>query len=89
MLKLMNVPKDTTPEMAAEYRKRLMALSPERRVLMAFDVFDTARAFARAGILKDGPLPESEVRCQLFLRFYGRDFGEEEKTKILAHLRAV
>jgi hypothetical protein len=80
---------DTTPEMAAEYRRRLMALSPERRVLMAFDMFDTARAFARGGILKDGPLPESEVRCQLFLRFYGRDFSEDEKVKILAYLRSI
>jgi len=79
---------DTTPDIAAEYHRRLMALSPARRLAMACDMFTTAKAFARAGILKDGPHPESEVRCRMFLHFYGNDFSEEEKAKILAHIRA-
>jgi hypothetical protein len=80
---------DTTPEMAELYHRLLMELPPARRLAMACDMFTTARAFARAGILRDGPLPESEVRCRLFLHFYGSDFTEQEKTKILASLRSA
>ena len=77
---------DTTPEMAALYHRLLTELPPARRVAMACDMFTAARALARAGILRDGPLSESEIRCHLFLRFYANDFSEEEKTKILASL---
>jgi len=78
---------DTTPEMAELYHRLLMELPPARRLAMACDMFTAAKAFARAGILKDGPLPESEVRCRLFLRFYGNDFSEEDKVHILVSLR--
>ena len=72
--------------MADEYRKRIMALSPERRLAMACSMFQTAKSLARAGILQSGPLPESEVRRQLFLRFYGSEFTIEERARILASL---
>jgi hypothetical protein len=75
--------------MAELYHRLLMELPPARRLAMACDMFTTAKAFARAGILRDGPLPESEIRCRLFLRFYGNDFSEEERAKILAELRAA
>lgn len=78
---------DTTPEVAEDLRRRILALSPGRRLAMACEMFQTAKALARAGILQHGPLPESEVRCQLFLRFYGNDFNEEQRTKILEALR--
>jgi len=77
---------DTDPVVAAEYRRMLMALSPGQRVAMACSMFQTAKALARAGILQNGPLPESEVRRQLFLRFYGREFTEEQRDSILAAL---
>jgi len=77
---------DTSPDMVAEYRRRIMALSPERRLAMACEMFQTAKALARAGILQNGPLPECEVRRQLFLRFYGSEFDEEERARILASL---
>ena len=80
---------DTTPAVAAEYRRRLMALTPGQRVAMACDMFDTAKALARAGILKNGPLPEAELRVRLFLRFYGNDFSTAECARIVEHLRTV
>lgn len=78
---------DTTPAAAAEFHKRIMALAPGRRMAMACEMFGTAKALARASILQHGPLPESEVRCQLFLRFYGHDFDEPERARILEYLR--
>jgi hypothetical protein len=66
-----------------------MALPPGRRVAMACEMFQTAKALARAGILQNGPLPEVEIRCRLFLQFYGSDFSAEDRTRILESLRAV
>ena len=34
--------KDTTPEAEAEYSRRIMAKSPEERLIMACDMFSTA-----------------------------------------------
>jgi hypothetical protein len=64
----------------------LMALPPGKRLAMAFNLFQTAKALARADILRAGPLPECEVRRQLFLRFYGCEFQAEERARILASL---
>ena len=47
-----------------------------------------ARTPVRAAILKDGPLPETEVRRQLLLRFYGHDFSEAERLRILEPIGA-
>ena len=78
--------RDTDPAVAAEYRRMLLPLAPGRRMAMACAMFQTAKAMARAGNLSNGPLPESEVRRQLFLRFYGRDFSPEERDRILGAL---
>ena len=81
--------RDTTPAMEAEYNRRIMALSPGRRMAIACEMFGTAKALARASILHDGPKPEHEVRRQLFLHFYGDDFSEAERARILDYLAAT
>jgi len=77
---------DTPEHIALEYRKRLMALSPATRIAMACDMFGTAKALARANLIQVGVTDEREIRRQLFLRFYGSEFSESQKAKILAHL---
>ena len=73
--------------MEAEYNRRIMALSPGRRMAMACEMFGTAKTLARARLRAEGVRDEAEMRCRMFLRFYGDDFSEAEKSKILAHLR--
>jgi hypothetical protein len=87
--------RDTTPEAAAFYRERMLALTPAARLAMAARMFSTARAFALAGIRleseRSGPGVDHEpavVRELLFLRLYGREFNPPELERILARLRA-
>lgn len=71
-------------EIEARFRKLMLARSPEERLAMACDMFATAKALVRAGIVKEvglkGPI---QMRERLFLRLYGKDLPETEKAKIL------
>ena len=59
--------------------------TPSQRVEMACGMFESARELARAGIiLQHGAEGEAHMRKYLFLRFYGEDFDEEKKRRILA-----
>ncbi|HMW03675.1 MAG TPA: hypothetical protein PK079_25415 [Leptospiraceae bacterium] len=69
------------------YQDKIMSFSPIERFYMAFDMLDTAKALALASLPKD--LSKEEVRVQMFLRFYGNDFSEIEKEKIISHLRNI
>ena len=81
--------RDTTPAMEAEYNRRIMALSPGRRMAMACEMFGTAKALARAGLRAEGVRDEVDMRRRIFLRFYGDDFSEAERARILDYLAAT
>ncbi len=73
---------DTSPE-AKKIQDELFAkLSGEERLLMGLEMFGTARKIVLSSFPPD--LTENEIRKRLFLRFYGNDFSEGEKKKILA-----
>ncbi len=66
-----------------QFRKLLMDRSPTQRLAMASRMFATARSLVCAGLLREhGSLDPNDLREHLFLRFYGRDFGETEMAKI-------
>jgi hypothetical protein len=81
-------PADTSPEMAALYRRLLMERSPAERLRMACDMFGDARAIVRAGVMMSGVTDPTEIKVQTFLRFYGRDLDEEMCHEIVRRLRA-
>ena len=65
--------------------KKVMALTPSERVEMSCRMFEAARDLARAEIiLQYGAEGEAHMRKYLFLRFYGEDFDDEKKRRILA-----
>jgi hypothetical protein len=80
--------KDTSDAMEQRYREMLMSRSGEERVLMAFAMFDFARAIMRGSLEKQFPDPV-ELKTQMFLRMYGQDFPAEQLEKIVAWLRRV
>ena len=45
------------------------------------------KTLARAGLRAEGIRDGAEMRCRIFLRFYGDDFSESQKAKICAYLR--
>ena len=78
---------DTSPEMMARYHQMLMQQSPERRLQMGCSMFDTAKQIVRSSILEKSPaISSSDLKKSIFLRFYGQEFKEGQKEKILALL---
>ncbi|RPI73736.1 MAG: hypothetical protein EHM47_05445 [Ignavibacteriales bacterium] len=78
---------DTRPEAKKIQDKLFARLSGEERLLMGLEMYETARKIVLASFPRD--LPENEIRKRLFLRFYGIDFSEEEKKKILKRMDEI
>jgi len=79
---------DTSEEMEKRYHAMLMQLSGEERLKMGCSMYDAARAIVRSSILNENPgLTEGELKERIFLRFYGLDFSESQKQKIIAGLK--
>lgn len=60
---------DTSPEITAMVRHRLMALSGAERFRMGAEMFEAARRMVLASLPTD--LSETELKQQLFERIYG------------------
>ena len=81
---------DTRPEIAEKYRQMLLSRSGEERLRMGSSMNATARALIRASVrAKDPQASPATLRRALFLRFYGHEFGAEERERILARLGRV
>jgi hypothetical protein len=78
---------DTPPEVERLYREMLMQRSNEERFIMGVRMCDAARAIVMASLPKD--LSESEIRVQLFLRYYCTDFDEITRQRIIEHLTSA
>jgi len=67
----------------ANFARLLMDRTPAQRLVMASEMFATAKSLACAGILAThGSLTHDALREHLFLRLYGKEFGETERTAI-------
>jgi len=75
---------DTTPEVKKIQDRLFAKLSGEERLLMGLEMFETARKIVLSSFPEN--LPENEIRKRQFLRFYGSDFSDEEKEKILKRM---
>lgn len=79
---------DTSPEMEKRYHALLMQRSGEERLKMGCSMFDAAKEIVKSSILNESPgLTASELKEKIFLRFYGLDFSEAQKQRIIAGLK--
>lgn len=79
---------DTPPDVRAALTMMFMQRSESERAMMAFEMFDMARALMTADIRARNPgIAESELRVQIFERTYGNDFGEAARAVIVARIR--
>ena len=79
---------DTSDRMEKEYAAILMRRSGQERLKMGCSMYDMAKEMVRNSILNDNPeLTEGELKEKIFLRFYGLDFSQSQKRKIMASLR--
>ena len=75
---------DTDPAVASRLRKLMMERTGEERLLMGCSMFDAAKRIAEAAIRdRDPQVTPQEMRREIFRRFYGLEFGEPEREKIL------
>lgn len=76
---------DTPPEMDERYRAMLLNLTGEERLIMGCAMRDTARAMVEASLREHDPNATVEtIRKGVFLRFYGHEFDDRTRDKILA-----
>jgi hypothetical protein len=69
--------KDTSEKMERIYNEMMMKRTPEERVKMCFSMLNTARRIVLSTI-ED----KKNWRKEMFLRFYGDDFTQDQKEKI-------
>ena len=81
---------DTPPAIEARYRAMLLQRSGEERLRMGASMYATARSLVIASILEADPTASpAAVRQALFLRFYGHEFDEAVRARILARIAAA
>ena len=76
--------KDTSVDIKIRFQNMIMKRSPEERLFMGSSMFDTAKQIVKSSIMEQYPkiLPR-EMKQKIFLRFYGAEFSEVDKIKIL------
>jgi len=72
---------DTTPAIEKKLNQIYFDKSGEERLLIALKMFETARDIVLSSL--PGSLSNKELRKELFLRFYGNEFDENYKEKII------
>ena len=73
---------DTTPEIESRLDEIYERKSGEEKLLICLKMFETAREIVISSLPKN--ISERELQKKIFLRFYGNDFSENEKVKILS-----
>ena len=75
---------DTTQSVEIRRARMIASKSPEERLRMASSMFDAARELVESGIRsKYGNLSRSQMRFQVFLRFYREDFSASEIETVM------
>jgi hypothetical protein len=79
---------DTPPDVDKAFTALMMQRSPSDRAMMAFEMFDMARALMTADIRTRHPgISDAELRVQIFERTYGSDFNEADRARIIRRIR--
>ena len=79
--------KDTDFVIEERFREMMMRKSGEERMLMGFSMYETAKQFVISSIKNNNPdISLSELRQEIFLRFYGNDFNKINKEKVIIYL---
>ncbi len=80
---------DTHPKVAEEFQRLMMAKSGEERLKMGCSMFDAAKKIVASSIKEQDPkISPQELKEEIFLRFYGQEFTEPVKKKILKALKS-
>ncbi len=80
---------DTHPEIAARFRDLMMSKTGQERLLMGCSMYDTAKRIVLSAVRDRRPgITDVEMRKEIFLRFYGQEFNEADRDKLISVLGA-
>ena len=80
---------DTHPDVAIRFRDLMMSKSGRERLLMGCSMFDAAKQIVRSFIQNNRPgITEEEMKKEIFLRFYGKEFSRADREKLFSVLTA-
>jgi len=78
---------DTHPDVAIRFRDLMMSKTGQQRLLMGCSMYDTAKKIVRSAIHNSHPeITDEEMKKEIFLRFYGKEFSRADKEKFLSNL---
>ena len=78
---------DTHRDVEIRFQNLIMSKSGEERLRMGCSMFDTAKKIVQSALASQRPgITAQEMKEETFLRFYGLDFSQTEKEKILSVL---
>ncbi len=78
---------DTHPDVAIRFRELMMSKTGEQRLLMGCSMYDAAKQIVRSAIYNSRPgITETEMKKEIFLRFYGQEFSQAERDKFFSAL---
>ena len=80
---------DTHPEIAVRYRDLMMSKTGQERLVMGCSMYDTAKQIVLSAVRNRRPgITDAEIKREIFLRFYGQEFSEADREKLLSALGA-
>ena len=78
---------DTHPDVAIRFRDLMMSKSGQERLLMGCSMYDTAKEIVRSAIYNNRHgITDKEMKKEIFLRFYGKEFSRDDREKFLSAL---
>ncbi|MDX2306413.1 MAG: hypothetical protein NW226_26625 [Microscillaceae bacterium] len=86
-MKAMN---DTNPEMRKKQLEIIFQMTPRQRFEQGLQMIDFVRNTVENSIKKKIPdISATQLKIEIFKRYYGKDFSESEKTRIIQHFLAL
>jgi len=81
------VSNDTNHRIKSQFYRLMTAKSPLERLKMGCSMFDAAKGIVKSAIREKCPeISPGGMKEEVFLRFYGMEFSQKEKEKILREL---
>ena len=77
---------DTTPEVAGELRRRLLARSGSERAVMAARMFHTVKSLAESRARADGIVDAVDIQMAVLRQLYGDELPPETYAAVRARL---
>lgn len=82
--------RDTTPDIERKMCEMIQKKLPIERLKMGCSMYETSRYLITRAILQRNPgITKTDFRKELFLKFYGGDFDQATRDKIMKHLSSL